>query len=173
MRNREHGVVGVGVVISIGAVTKVTGIVVVEKVVVPGLAVWVDRMTQRLEEVHDSGNAWLGGVGTIGIRSAAIGRRAERPAAISILDPIVIGARLRIGILDLVHDAGIGRSRIGRHLILRGYFGIAISIMGARELWMNVVEPWQERRRLAEACAQANLPKQVMPMERPLRQAKR
>src|SRR5947199_5070085 len=52
-------------------------------------------------------------------------------------------------------------------------FGIAISIMGARELWMNVVQPWQERRRLAEACAQANLPKQVTAMERErsLRQA--
>src|SRR6266700_6297670 len=40
-------------------------------------------------------------------------------------------------------------------------FGLAISIMGTRELWMNVVQPWQDRRRLAEACAQANLPKQV------------
>src|SRR6202166_4455 len=29
-------------------------------------------------------------------------------------------------------------------------FGIAISIMGARELWLNVVVPWQERRRLNE-----------------------
>jgi hypothetical protein len=31
-------------------------------------------------------------------------------------------------------------------------FGIAISIMGARELWLSVVQPWQERRRLSEAC---------------------
>jgi hypothetical protein len=30
-------------------------------------------------------------------------------------------------------------------------FGIAISIMGTRELWLNVVLPWQERRRLSEA----------------------
>jgi hypothetical protein len=30
-------------------------------------------------------------------------------------------------------------------------FGIAISIMGTRELWLNVVLPWQERRRL-ESC---------------------
>jgi hypothetical protein len=27
-------------------------------------------------------------------------------------------------------------------------FGTAISIMGTRELWMNVVVPWQQRRRL-------------------------
>ena len=45
-------------------------------------------------------------------------------------------------------------------------FGLAISIMGTRELWMNVVRPWQERRRLADACAQANLPREVTPMER-------
>jgi hypothetical protein len=32
-------------------------------------------------------------------------------------------------------------------------FGISISIMGTREFWLNVVRPWQERRRLTdEAC---------------------
>lgn len=31
-------------------------------------------------------------------------------------------------------------------------FGIAISIMGTRELWLNVVLPWQLRRRQGEAC---------------------
>jgi hypothetical protein len=29
-------------------------------------------------------------------------------------------------------------------------FGIAISAMGTRELWLNVVLPWQQRRRLHE-----------------------
>jgi hypothetical protein len=29
-------------------------------------------------------------------------------------------------------------------------FGIAISAMGTRELWLNVMLPWQERRRLHE-----------------------
>src|SRR3984957_15993603 len=32
-------------------------------------------------------------------------------------------------------------------------FGIAISIMGARELWLNVVQPWQQRCKQAGACA--------------------
>jgi hypothetical protein len=41
-------------------------------------------------------------------------------------------------------------------------FGTAISIMGTRELWLNVVVPWQERRRLTEACpAAAALPRPV------------
>jgi glycosyltransferase 2 family protein len=30
-------------------------------------------------------------------------------------------------------------------------FGIAISIMGTRELYLNVVRPWQERRRLNDS----------------------
>jgi glycosyltransferase 2 family protein len=34
--------------------------------------------------------------------------------------------------------------------------------MGTRELWLSVVQPWQERRRLSEACtASAAAPRQV------------
>src|SRR5262249_9405076 len=32
-------------------------------------------------------------------------------------------------------------------------FAIAISIMGTRELWLNVVVPWRERRRMAGNCS--------------------
>jgi hypothetical protein len=32
-------------------------------------------------------------------------------------------------------------------------FGISISIMGTRELWLNVVVPWQKRRRLSEVSS--------------------
>ena len=31
-------------------------------------------------------------------------------------------------------------------------FGISIWIMGTRELWLSVLQPWLERRRLGEAC---------------------
>src|SRR6185369_101548 len=31
-------------------------------------------------------------------------------------------------------------------------FGISIWIMGTRELWLSVLQPWFERRRLGEAC---------------------
>ncbi len=35
-------------------------------------------------------------------------------------------------------------------------FGLAISIMGTREFWLNVVQPWQERRRLQENSPPSN-----------------
>src|SRR5882672_6165972 len=41
-------------------------------------------------------------------------------------------------------------------------FAIAISLMGMRELWLSVVQPWQERRRLSEPCtASAAAPRQI------------
>ncbi|MFY9951923.1 lysylphosphatidylglycerol synthase transmembrane domain-containing protein [Bradyrhizobium sp.] len=45
-------------------------------------------------------------------------------------------------------------------------FGIAISIMGTRELWLNVVVPWQQRRRLNEGFpAPAAIPRPVERLE--------
>jgi glycosyltransferase 2 family protein len=49
-------------------------------------------------------------------------------------------------------------------------FATAISIMGIRELWLNIVKPWQERRRLqaayddqdtAERAAPAAVPQRI------------
>jgi len=49
-----------------------------------------------------------------------------------------------------------------RILSFRIPFGIAISAMGSRELWLNVVLPWQERRKLHEPCpAEAAVPQPV------------
>ena len=45
-------------------------------------------------------------------------------------------------------------------------FGLSISIMGFRELWLSVVLPWQERRRLSEACAAANANAVRQPVKR-------
>jgi hypothetical protein len=52
-------------------------------------------------------------------------------------------------------------------------FVTAISIMGARELWLNVVLPWQERRKLSEACpatVSASAPAAAVP--RPVKRLK-
>jgi glycosyltransferase 2 family protein len=42
-------------------------------------------------------------------------------------------------------------------------FGLSISILGFRELWLSVILPWQERRRLSqlsEACSASNAVRQ-------------
>jgi hypothetical protein len=45
-------------------------------------------------------------------------------------------------------------------------FGIAISVMGAREFWLNIILPWQERRRLNEEAACANSAALAQPVKR-------
>jgi glycosyltransferase 2 family protein len=47
-------------------------------------------------------------------------------------------------------------------------FGIAISIMGAREFWLNVALPWQKRRRLVENGPPPN----VSPLPQPVKRFK-
>jgi glycosyltransferase 2 family protein len=46
-------------------------------------------------------------------------------------------------------------------------FGTAISIMGTRELWVNVVVPWQRRRRLSDGW---NASTGEQPAVRPVKQ---
>jgi uncharacterized membrane protein YbhN (UPF0104 family) len=104
------------------------------------------------------------------ILATLLGFASHAPGSIGVFDAAVLVALPEFGREEL-----LATLLVFRILYFMIPFGIAISIMGARELWMNVVEPWQERRRLAEACAPADLPKQVTPMERErtLRQAKR
>ena len=102
------------------------------------------------------------------ILATLIGFASHAPGSIGVFDVAMLVALPQFGREEL-----LATLLVFRILYFVIPFGLAISIMGTRELWMNVVEPWQERRRLAEACAQANLPKQVTPMEREraLRQA--
>ena len=102
------------------------------------------------------------------ILATLIGFASHAPGSIGVFDVAMLVALPEFGREQL-----LATLLVFRILYFVIPFGLAISIMGTRELWMNVVQPWQERRRLAEACAQANLPKQVTPMEREreLRQA--
>jgi len=53
-------------------------------------------------------------------------------------------------------------------------FGIAISIMGTRELWLNVVRPWQARRKLNDSFTATPNPTAVpQPVQRLRSQGKR
>src|SRR5215471_7272111 len=104
------------------------------------------------------------------ILATLLGFASHAPGSIGVFD-----AAMLVALPEFGREQLLATLLVFRILYFLIPFGIAISIMGTRELWMNVVEPWQERRRLAEACAQANLPKQVTPMERErsLRRAKR
>ncbi|MDE2379232.1 YbhN family protein [Bradyrhizobium sp.] len=102
------------------------------------------------------------------ILATLLGFASHAPGSIGVFDAAMLVALPQFGREQL-----LATLLVFRVLYFMIPFGIAISIMGTRELWMNVVQPWQERRRLAEACARGNLPQQVTPLERPLKRARR
>jgi hypothetical protein len=52
-------------------------------------------------------------------------------------------------------------------------FGISISIMGMREFWLNVLKPWQERRRLNDTYTADAAVRQPIESRQPLKRLKR
>lgn len=102
------------------------------------------------------------------ILATLLGFASHAPGSLGVFD-----AAMLVALPEFGREQLLATLLVFRLLYFMIPFGIAISIMGARELWMNVVKPWQERRRLAEACAQGNLPSQVTRMERPLKRAER
>src|SRR5476651_1524188 len=91
------------------------------------------------------------------ILATLLGFASHAPGSIGVFDAAMLVALPLFGREQLL--ATLVVFRILYFLIP---FGIAISVMGARELWLNVVLPWQERRRLHEPCpASANVPQPV------------
>jgi uncharacterized membrane protein YbhN (UPF0104 family) len=81
------------------------------------------------------------------ILATLLGFASHAPGSLGVFDAAMLVALPQFGKEQLV--ATLVVFRILYFLIP---FGISISIMGTRELWLNVVQPWQERRRLSEAC---------------------
>src|SRR6201991_4819007 len=81
------------------------------------------------------------------ILATLLGFASHAPGSLGVFDAAMLVALPQFGREELV--ATLVVFRILYFLIP---FGISISIMGTRELWLAVVQPWQERRRLAEAC---------------------
>jgi uncharacterized membrane protein YbhN (UPF0104 family) len=79
------------------------------------------------------------------ILATLLGFASHAPGSIGVFDAAMLVALPEFGREQLV--ATLVVYRILYFLIP---FGIAISIMGTRELWLNVVIPWQKRRRLSE-----------------------
>src|SRR6266702_1853882 len=81
------------------------------------------------------------------ILATLLGFASHAPGSIGVFDAAMLVALPQFGREELL--ATLVVFRILYFLIP---FGISISIMGTREFWLNVVAPWQERRRLAGAC---------------------
>jgi uncharacterized membrane protein YbhN (UPF0104 family) len=81
------------------------------------------------------------------ILATLLGFASHAPGSIGVFDAAMLVALPEFGREQLL--ATLVVFRILYFLIP---FATAISIMGTRELWLNVVVPWQQRRRLSEAC---------------------
>ena len=81
------------------------------------------------------------------ILATLLGFASHAPGSIGVFDAAMLVALPQFGKEQLL--ATLVVFRILYFLIP---FGISIWIMGTRELWLSVVQPWLERRRLGEAC---------------------
>jgi uncharacterized membrane protein YbhN (UPF0104 family) len=102
------------------------------------------------------------------ILATLLGFASHAPGSIGVFDAAMLVALPEFGREQLL--ATLVVFRILYFLIP---FGISISIMGMREFWLNVVQPWQERRRLSEACTASATVRQPIESRQPLKRLKR
>ena len=97
------------------------------------------------------------------IMATLLGFASHAPGSIGVFDAAMLVALPQFGKEQLLATLVVFRI-----LYFLLPFAISISIMGVRELWLNVVTPWQERRRLNDACAAAATAAAVrQPVQRP------
>src|SRR6266699_3664890 len=83
------------------------------------------------------------------------GWKVTLPSAPLTLLQILIGvfdAAMLVALPEFGREQLVATLVVFRILYFLIPFGIAISAMGTRELWLNVVLPWQKRRKLHEDC---------------------
>src|SRR6202022_4467493 len=91
------------------------------------------------------------------ILATLLGFASHAPGSIGVFD-----AAMLVALPDFGREQLVATLVVFRILYFLIPFGIAISVMGTRELWLNVMVPWQERRKLSEAChASAAVPQPV------------
>src|SRR5690349_5309302 len=81
------------------------------------------------------------------ILATLLGFASHAPGSLGVFDAAMLVALPQFGKEQLL--ATLVVFRILYFLIP---FGISIWIMGTRELWLSLLQPWLERRRLGEAC---------------------
>src|SRR6202045_833644 len=82
------------------------------------------------------------------ILATLLGFASHAPGSLGVFD-----AAMLVALPEFGREQLLATLVVFRILYFMIPFGIAISIMGTRELWLSVVVPWQERRRLNEAPA--------------------
>jgi uncharacterized membrane protein YbhN (UPF0104 family) len=80
------------------------------------------------------------------ILATLLGFASHAPGSLGVFD-----AAMLVALPEFGREQMLATLLVFRILYFMIPFGISISIMGTRELWLNVVLPWQERRRLNEA----------------------
>jgi uncharacterized membrane protein YbhN (UPF0104 family) len=81
------------------------------------------------------------------ILATLLGFASHAPGSIGVFDAAMLVALPQFG-----KEALLATLVVFRILYFLIPFGISIWIMGTRELWLSVLQPWLERRRLGEAC---------------------
>jgi len=95
------------------------------------------------------------------ILATLLGFASHAPGSLGVFDAAMLVALPEFGREQLL--ATLVVFRILYFLIP---FGISISILGTRELWLNVVVPWQVRRRLEACPAPAAIPQPVKSLKK-------
>jgi glycosyltransferase 2 family protein len=90
------------------------------------------------------------------ILATLLGFASHAPGSLGVFDAAMLVALPQFGREEL-----LATLLVFRVLYFVIPFGLAISIMGVRELLLNVVLPWQERRRLGE---KNEVPRDATPM---------
>ncbi|MGA7807988.1 lysylphosphatidylglycerol synthase transmembrane domain-containing protein [Bradyrhizobium sp.] len=85
------------------------------------------------------------------ILATLLGFASHAPGSLGVFDAAMLVALPQFGREQL-----LATLLVFRVLYFVVPFSIAISIMGTRELWLNVVRPWQERRKLSGNCMPAS-----------------
>src|SRR3982075_934832 len=81
------------------------------------------------------------------ILATLLGFASHAPGSIGVFD-----AAMLVALPEFGREQLLATLLVFRVLYFLVPFATSISIMGTRELWLNVVLPWQERRKLNEAC---------------------
>jgi hypothetical protein len=85
------------------------------------------------------------------ILATLLGFASHAPGSIGVFDAAMLVALPQFGREQL-----LATLLVFRVLYFVIPFSIAISIMGTREFWLNVVVPWQKRRKMNGDCAPSN-----------------